>query len=99
MKLNVAIHKLKCIEDLQIDLPLEKGLYAITGQNGSGKSTIVTCASSAFYELIMKDYFGETPEDSSITITLNNRSCIYKKELNSGYNLERYHNQANRQSS
>lgn len=79
MKLKVDIHKLKCIEDLSIELPLERGLYAITGQNGSGKSTIVTCASSAFYELIMIDHFGDTDDDAFIHLTLGTGDCTYKK--------------------
>jgi len=50
MKLNVTIKKIKSIDNLTISLPIEKGLYAITGQNGSGKSTVVTCASSVFLQ-------------------------------------------------
>ncbi|OZS41365.1 AAA family ATPase [Photobacterium sanguinicancri] len=42
MKLNMVINEIKSINHLEIDLPIEKGLYAITGQNGSGKSTVVT---------------------------------------------------------
>lgn len=41
MKLKMHISKIKCIRDLTIELPIECGLYAKTGQNGSGKSTIV----------------------------------------------------------
>ncbi len=63
MKLKMHISKIKCIRDLTIELPIERGLYAITGQNGSGKSTIVACASSVFFNLPMKDYFGDYIED------------------------------------
>lgn len=31
MRLNVHIHKIKSIDDLTIALPVDKGLYAITG--------------------------------------------------------------------
>lgn len=83
MELTVEINKLKCINYLIISLPLEKGLYAITGQNGSGKSTIVTCASSSFYMLQMNDYFGETAEDAYIKLSLSDgTSCVYKKIKN-----------------
>ena len=54
MKLKIKIKKIKCIEDLTIELPIDKGLYAITGQNGSGKSTIAACASSVFFHIPMK---------------------------------------------
>lgn len=51
MKLSIKINKIKCINHLEISLPVTPGLYGITGQNGSGKSTIVTCASSVFFDL------------------------------------------------
>lgn len=60
MNLRITVNKIKSISHLQIDLPVDKGLYAITGQNGSGKSTLVTCASSVFFNMRMKDYFGTT---------------------------------------
>ena len=73
------IHNIKCIKDVCIDLPLEKGLYAITGQNGSGKSTIVACASSMFLTLPMRDYFGETEADACIDFTLDKNKRSWKK--------------------
>ena len=66
MGLKITIHKLKSIEDLTVDLPVEKGLYAITGQNGCGKSTVVGCASAAFYDPHLNEYFGHTENDSYI---------------------------------
>lgn len=66
----MVIKKIKSIKALEIDLPIKKGLYAITGQNGSGKSTVVTCASTVFYNIPMKDYFGDTEDDSSIKFSL-----------------------------
>lgn len=75
----MTINNLKCIDSLSIELPLDKGLYAITGQNGSGKSTIVSCASSSFFNMKMKDYFGDTPENASILFELPTGKCDYKK--------------------
>ena len=57
MKLKMHISKIKCIRDLTIELPIERGLYAITGQNGSGKSTIVACASSVFFNFATERLF------------------------------------------
>ena len=74
------IHKIKCINDLEIEIPTEKGLYAITGQNGSGKSTIVACASSVFFHMPMNDYFGKTDEDAYIAFELENAKRSWKKE-------------------
>ena len=64
MKLKINIQKIKCINDLTIELPIDKGIYAITGQNGSGKSTIAAGASSVFFRLPMKEYFGKTDDDA-----------------------------------
>lgn len=42
--MNVSIHiqNLKDIKDLKLNFPIEKGLYVVTGANGTGKSTIMT---------------------------------------------------------
>lgn len=75
----MTINKIKSIENLTIELPVEKGLYALTGQNGAGKSTVATCASSVFFNMIMNDYFGQTPADSFISFEYNDATKKYKK--------------------
>lgn len=80
--LRIRIHKIKSIEDLEINLPVGKGLYAITGQNGCGKSTIVTCASRAFFKIDMNDYFGETSNDSFIETEFNGIERRWYKDVN-----------------
>ena len=79
MKLKMQINKIKCIDNLVIDLPIQKGLYAITGQNGSGKSTISACASSVFFNVPMKEYFGNTDADASIRFELANSKRSWSK--------------------
>lgn len=79
MKLNLEINKIKSINYLNIDLPIEKGLYAITGQNGSGKSTLVMCASTAFFNMRMNDYFGSTDDDAFIKFELNDATRKWEK--------------------
>lgn len=80
MKLKVVINKIKSIQNLEINLPIEKGLYAITGQNGSGKSTVVTASSCVFFTLPMNDYFGVTDSDSRIDFELNGAKRAWFKE-------------------
>lgn len=80
MKLKMTINKIKSVDNLTIELPVEKGLYALTGQNGSGKSTLATCASSVFFNMTMKDYFGETPTDSKIEFDYKGAKKTYLKE-------------------
>lgn len=88
-KIKMHIHNIKCIKDVSIDLPLESGLYAITGQNGSGKSTIVACASSMFLNLPMNDYFGETEPDASIDFVLETNKRSWKKNDNQKWEAKR----------
>ena len=79
----MQINKIKCIDNLEISIPIERGLYAITGQNGSGKSTIVACASSVFFNIPMKEYFGNTDPDASIRFELGDSKRSWYKEGNS----------------
>ena len=39
--INISIEIIKSIKSAQIELPLEKGLYCLVGNNGCGKSTIL----------------------------------------------------------
>jgi len=80
MKLNIKIQKIKSINNLEISLPIDKGLYAITGQNGSGKSTVVTCASTVFFTLPMNDYFGITAPDARIDFNLDGAKRSWYKD-------------------
>lgn len=79
MGLKIHIHKIKCIEDLEFDMPIEKGLYALTGMNGSGKSTIAASAASVFYNVKMNEYFGPTDNDSYISFELNGAQTKWHK--------------------
>lgn len=67
------IHNVKAIDNFSINFPLDKGLYAITGENASGKSTIVTCASTAFFNMQMELYFGRPEGDAYIEFILGNQ--------------------------
>lgn len=79
MKLKMKIRKIKCINELTVEFPVKKGLYAITGQNGSGKSTIVACASSVFFNMRMNDYFGKTDNDAYIAFELEGAKRSWNK--------------------
>lgn len=82
MNLKICIKKIKCIDNLILELPVDKGLYAITGQNGSGKSTIAACASSVFFNFPMKEYFGKTDVDASIQFEFGPSKRAWTNENN-----------------
>lgn len=76
MTLEMSIKNIKAIKELTLRLPLEKGLYAITGENATGKSTITMCAASLFYHFDTKQYFGMVTENSSIAFNLDIRKMM-----------------------
>ncbi len=64
------IKNVKSIKDLTFSFPLEKGLYAITGENASGKSTLIACASYVFFNTPLNKFFGRPAENASIEFAL-----------------------------
>ncbi len=73
MGIIVKIHNVKNIDDFEFEVPVEKGLYALTGENGSGKSTVISCAAAAFYVPSFEDYFGNPREDAYIEFNFAGR--------------------------
>lgn len=71
MELDVHIKNIKSISDLSFSLPIDAGIYAITGLNGSGKSTIVESISSVLFWMSLKDHCGDGTSDASIELSYN----------------------------
>lgn len=68
--LNMHIHGIKEFSDFEISLPIEKGVYALTGENGTGKSTIAACAAMVYKTMPKYEYLGKTSEDAFIEYKL-----------------------------
>lgn len=73
MGITIKIHNIKNIDDFEFTIPTEKGLYALTGENGSGKSTIISCAAAAFYVPSFYDYFGNPRAGAYIDFSFNGK--------------------------
>ena len=69
-KLFIQIHKIKGIQDLSVSLPIDNGIYLLTGENGTYKSTIGACVSMVYKPMPKYPYFGITPIDAKITYEL-----------------------------
>lgn len=70
MDLVMRIKNIKGIDNFEFTFPLDKGIYAITGENGSYKSTLISCASTVFYQMPMYEHFGR-PNDALIEFDIN----------------------------
>lgn len=74
-QVDLQIRKVKNVEDLNTSFPLEKGLYALVGENGCGKSTIMLGLS-----LIVKTSSSHMLKSYDITSDSNIRIQIEDKE-------------------
>lgn len=70
----MKIHNIKSISDFEFEIPTEKGLYALTGENASGKSTVISCAATAFYNVLLYSYFGKPYNGSKIEFKYNGKT-------------------------
>ncbi|HHC6503694.1 TPA: ATP-dependent endonuclease [Vibrio parahaemolyticus] len=69
---TLKINKLKNFDDFEITLPLERGLYAITGTNGVGKSTLMSLLAKPFLPKVLETYFGKSATtESEVLYTVN----------------------------
>lgn len=73
MSIRMIIHNVKNIDDFEFEIPTQKGLYALTGENGTGKSTVISCAATAFYVPSLFDYFGDPREGAKISFEFDGR--------------------------
>lgn len=95
MNISIHIQNLKDIKDLKLDFPIEKGLYVVTGANGTGKSTIMTVFSKISHggslnQFQSQDYSSET----LITISYNGKINHWRKNKHHrGWSLDKGENE------
>lgn len=72
-EIKIIIENLKKIKKLEFVLNLEKGIYAIIGNNGSGKSSLITSIAKLVRPSILKEEFaGNTNNYKNTKITYIN---------------------------
>ena len=81
--LNLKISRIKNITEMELVLPIEKGIYCLVGENGCGKSTIMSCLAQSIFDssldrLTDKDF----TESSYIVLEFNdmNNKWFYDKK-------------------
>ncbi|WP_041208288.1 ATP-dependent nuclease [Aeromonas jandaei] len=81
--LKLEIKNLREIDDFSIELPYERGVYAITGENGIGKSTIFSALSKVLYRGALTSFFRNDGDNStSVTYELNGKKNTWIKAPN-----------------
>lgn len=88
MAIKMKIKNIKSIQYFEFDLPTERGLYAITGENGSGKSTILSCAATSFYNPLMYSYFGAPQVGAKIEFEYEGRIREIKSHQGRWFNAQ-----------
>ncbi|WP_439894702.1 AAA family ATPase [Pseudomonas syringae] len=63
--LKLEINNLRDIKKFAIEIPFRKGVYAITGENGIGKSTIFSVLSRLVYKGALTSFFRNDGDSSS----------------------------------
>jgi len=80
--LEIEIVNIRNIKNVKLSLPFSNGLYAITGINGIGKSTIFSALSRVVYRGALKNYFRKDGDNSSsITYRLNGIENIWQRRI------------------
>ena len=84
--LKVTIHKIKNIDQAQLELPFDNGLYTIVGTNGCGKSTIMLCLAQLISNQLDRLIHSDACDDSYLRFDISNKEYVWKR-----YALTRWH--------
>ena len=81
--LHVEIKNIKGIEELSINMPLNPDVYAITGINGIGKSTLLSCITPRLKRPVsFSSLSDKLTSDSSILYRINNKEELWGMQQN-----------------
>lgn len=81
--IKLEIKNLKSITQVVVELPFEEGVFAITGENGVGKSTIFAALSKLVYRGALRSFFKyEGDADTFIKFTYNGQTNTWNRRLN-----------------
>lgn len=83
-EIKIIINNIKQIEKMEFILKLEKGIIVISGDNASGKSTLLTCIAKLVQRSSLKNEFRGIYKNGSISYisSFSNKEFIWKKNPN-----------------
>ncbi len=93
MAISIKVKNIRNIKSADIELPFEKGMYALVGGNGCGKSTLMlllslTIKTSSAHLLTIKD----TKCDSLVEISADGKNDVWKRNNANKLTTGKYHN-------
>jgi len=81
-KLSIGLTDIRGIKRLNVSLNLTPGIYAITGENATGKSSLIASLAAIFYRRILTTYFQNSSDSSVINYNLDSNTMLVEKEKN-----------------
>lgn len=91
MNIDIEINAVRNIKFAELSLPYERGLYALVGENGCGKSTLMLALSLMVKTSSAKFITTEDlTNDSSIIIRVGSSEDIWKKTKNGKFSTGKY---------
>jgi predicted ATPase len=63
--LELKIENVRSIKSLALSFPLKPALYAMTGKNASGKSTVMAAIANLFFDEILDNFFQNSAQNGS----------------------------------
>lgn len=82
--IKLTIKNLKQIKELEFEIKLENKIYAIIGNNGVGKSSLITCLGKLIEPTCLRDEFkgNNCYSNTKITYSINNSLIEWTKPKN-----------------
>lgn len=83
-QVELRIENLKRIKNLEFAINIEKGIYAIIGNNGVGKSSLITCLGKLVEPNCLREEFrgNNSYSDTKITYNINEKTIQWEKPKN-----------------
>lgn len=80
--LRIQIHNIKNINEAQLELPFDNGIYTFVGTNGCGKSTMMLCLAQLLSNQLNRLTISDTKNDSFVRFETNGKCCLWKRSNN-----------------